>query len=221
MGWRMKGAWPLKVVLVLICIRILSTGITRGVNFTVRVLLLSLRLFASTVRRSGRSLFCPLRSSSLPPLSPGCSLSLIVAIASSTFIYFCAFRIISAIVLGGFFASEATRSLDLSPALKVVSCTLLSTSSTSSVSRVKGFMYNLRVSFSPCLIVSRWSAGLLGRYPPMKWRRKALLNCLKLSIDDVGNLVNHSLAAPLRVVGKERHSISSGGCWRPNVILKV
>ena len=46
----------------------------------------------------------------------------------------------------------------------------------------------------------------------MKWRRKALLNCSKLSIDDVGNLVNYSLAAPLRVVGKERHSISSGGC---------
>ena len=45
--------------------------------------------------------------------------------------------------------------------------------------------------------------------------------CLKLSIDNVGNLVNHSLAAPLRVVGKERHGISSGGCWRPNVVLKV
>ena len=29
---------------------------------------------------------------------------------------------------------------------------------------------------------------------------------------DVGNFVNHSLAAPLRVAGKERHSISSGDC---------
>ena len=29
---------------------------------------------------------------------------------------------------------------------------------------------------------------------------------------DVGNFVNHSLAAPLRVAGKERHSISSRGC---------
>ena len=55
----------------------------------------------------------------------------------------------------------------------------------------------------------------------MKWHRKALLNCSKLSIDDVGNLMSHSLAAPLRVVGKKRHSISSGGCWRPNVVLKV
>ena len=54
----------------------------------------------------------------------------------------------------------------------------------------------------------------------MKCRRKALLNCSKLSIDDVGNLVNHSLAAPLRVVGKERHRISFGGYLRPNVVLK-
>ena len=55
----------------------------------------------------------------------------------------------------------------------------------------------------------------------MKWCKKALLNCSKLSTDDVGNFVNHSLAAPLRVVGKEWHSISLGGCWRPSVVLKV
>ena len=82
-------------------------------------------------------------------------------------------------------------------------------------------MYDLRVSFSPCLMVSKWSAGLLGHCPPMKCHKKVLLNCSKLSTDDVGNFVNHSLAAPLRVVGKERHSISSGGCWRPSVVLKV
>ena len=41
----------------------------------------------------------------------------------------------------------------------------------------------------------------------MKWRRKVLLNCSKLSMDDVGNFVNHSLTAPLRVVGKEQCSI--------------
>ena len=173
------------------------------------------------VRRSGRSLFCPLRLSSFLPLFPDFSSSLITATASSAFIYFCTFRSISAIVLRGFFASEATRSLDRNPALKVVSCTLSSASFTSKVSRVKRFTYNLRVSFSPCLTVSRWSAGLLGRCTPMKWRRKALLNCSKLSTDNVGNLVNHSLTAPLRVVGKELHSISSGGCWRPNVVLKV
>ena len=55
----------------------------------------------------------------------------------------------------------------------------------------------------------------------MKWRRKALLNCSKLSMDKFGNFVRHSLAAAFRVVGNERHSISSGGCWRPNVVLKV
>ena len=82
-------------------------------------------------------------------------------------------------------------------------------------------MYDLKVTFSPCLIVSRWSAGLFRHCPLTKWRRKKLPTCSKLSMDDVGNLVNHSLAAPLRVVGKERHKISSGGCWRPRVVLKV
>ena len=143
------------------------------------------------------------------------------AIASSAFMYFFAFRSISAIVFGVFFASKATSSLDFSPALKFVNCTLLLASSISKVYRVNLFTYNLRVSFSPCLMVSKWSAGLLGRCPPMKWRKKELLSCSKLSLDDVGNLVNHSLVTPLRVVGKDRHNISSGGCWRPNVVLKV
>ena len=51
--------------------------------------------------------------------------------------------------------SEAMRSLDLSSALKVVSCTLSSASSTSKVSQVKRFTFDLRVSFSPCLMVSK------------------------------------------------------------------
>ena len=55
----------------------------------------------------------------------------------------------------------------------------------------------------------------------MKWRRKKLLNRSKLSMDEFGNFVNHSLAAAFRVVGNERHSISSGGGWRPNIVLKV
>jgi len=104
-------------------------------------------------------------------------------------------------------------SLDFNPALKVVSYTLSSASSTSKVSRVKRITYDLRVSFSPCLMVSKWSVGLSGRYPLMKWRRKELPNCSKLSMDNVGSLVNHSLATPLRVVGKEQHSISLGGYW--------
>ena len=70
-------------------------------------------------------------------------------------------------------------------------------------------------------MVSKWSASLFGHCPPTKWRRKELPSYSKLSMDDVGNLVNHSLATPLKVVGKEWHNISSGGCWRPRVILKV
>ena len=70
-------------------------------------------------------------------------------------------------------------------------------------------------------MVSKCSAGLFGHCTLTKWQRKELLSCLKLSINDVGNLANHSLATPLRVVGKERHRILLGGCWRPCVILNV
>ena len=135
--------------------------------------------------------------------------------------YFCAFKSISAIILRGFFVSETMNSLDFIPALKVINYTLSLASSTSKVSRVKCFTYDLMVSFSPCLMVSKWSTGLLRRCPPTKWCRKAFLNCSNLLMDEFGNFVNHSLAVPLRVVGKEQHSISSGDCWRPNVILKV
>ena len=40
-------------------------------------------------------------------------------------------------------------------------------------------------------------------------------------MNNIGSLVNHSLAAPLRVVGKEWHNISSMGYWRPRVVLNV
>ena len=148
-------------------------------------------------------------------------MSFITVKASSVFMYFYAFKSIFATVFGGFFASKTTNSLDFNPTLKVVSCILSLASFTSKVSRVKRFMYDLRVSFSPYLMVNKWSAGFLGHYPPTKWCRKELLNYSKLSMDDVGNFMNHSFAAPLRVVRKERHSISSGGCWRPSVVLKM
>ena len=38
---------------------------------------------------------------------------------------------------------------------------------------------------------------------------------------EMANLLNHTHAAPLRVVGKERLKISSGGCCRLKFILKV
>ena len=150
--------------------------------------------------------------SSFLPFSLDFSTSFIAAKASSAFMYLCAFKSISAIIFGGFFASETTNPLDFNPALKVVSCTLSSTLLTSKVSQVKRFLYDLKVSFSLCLMVSKWSAGLLKHCPPTKWRKKELPNCSKLSIDDVGNFVNHSLVAPLKVVGKEWYSISLRGC---------
>ena len=150
----------------------------------------------------------------LPSFFTGLFLICIAAKTSSAFIYFCAFRSIFAIVLGGFFASETTNSLDFNLALKVVNCTLSSASSTFKVSQVKRFMNDLRVSFSLCLMVSKWSVGRFRCCPLTKLHRKALPNCSKISIDDVGNFMNHSLAAPLRVVGKERHSISSRGCLK-------
>ena len=70
-------------------------------------------------------------------------------------------------------------------------------------------------------MVSKWSSCLLGCCLLTKWRTKALPSYSKLSIEDVGSLVNHSLAAPLRVVGNERHRISLRGYWRPRVVLKV
>ena len=47
-------------------------------------------------------------------------------------------------------------------------------------------------------------------YPPCEVKYR-LQNGVS-TIDDVDSFVNHSLAASLRVVGKERHRISSGGC---------
>ena len=122
----------------LISVKIWSTGIINGVNFSGQGFLSSLLLFPSSFRRSTRSLFCPLRSSSFSFFfSLVLSTPSMAAKASSAFMYFYAFNNASGIVLGGFLAREAIKSLDFNPALKVVSCTLLSVSSTSSIPRVK------------------------------------------------------------------------------------
>lgn len=55
----------------------------------------------------------------------------------------------------------------------------------------------------------------------MKWCIRELPSCSKFSMDDVASFLNHTRAAPLRVVGKEWHKISFGGCCRIKVILKV
>ena len=103
----------------------------------------------------------------------------------------------------------------------MVNCTLSFTSSTSRTSLVNRFTYDLRGSLYPCLMVSRWPAGLFWRCTSTKWHTKELPSCSKLSMDDVASLLNHTHIAPLRVVGKEQHKISSGGCCRLRVILKV
>ena len=54
----------------------------------------------------------------------------------------------------------------------------------------------------------------------MKWCTKELPSCSKLSLDEVASLQNHTRAAPLRVVGKERLKISFGVYYRLKVILK-
>ena len=84
---------------------------------------------------------------------------------------------------------------------------------------MKCITYDLRVSFSPCLMVSRWYAGLFGRCPPTKWGTKELPNCSKLSMDDVGSLLNHTHSAPLRVVGMIMYLVR--GLLKTRVVLKV
>ena len=55
----------------------------------------------------------------------------------------------------------------------------------------------------------------------MKWHTNRLLSWSKSSIEDCANLLNHTQAAPLRVVGKDWHTILSRVCYRLKVILKV
>ena len=200
----------------------LLTSITKGMNFSVRGILLSLCFLSSKlVWQSFLSLLHPLQSSLALSLSFGMLSSLIAARASSAFIYFWAFSSILAIVFGGLLARAVTNSLNFNPALKVINCTLSSTSSTSRTSLVKHFTCDLRGSLSPCLMVSRWFTGLFWCYPPTKWHTKELPSCSKFSMDDITSLLNHTCATPLKVVWKEQHKISSGGCWRLKVILKV
>ena len=55
-------------------------------------------------------------------------------------------------------------------------------------------------------------ASLTSKMEAMEVETSKLKQSLIESMGKVGNFVNHSLVAPLRVVGKERHIISSGGC---------
>ena len=63
--------------------------------------------------------------------------------------------------------------------------------------------------------------GLLRFWPPIKCQTNKSLNYLKFAIDDTGSLLNHTLMAPLSVVGKDLHITSSGVCCRFSIILKA
>ena len=40
-------------------------------------------------------------------------------------------------------------------------------------------------------------------------------------MEDAGNLLNHTLAAPLKVAGKDLQMTSSRVCWRFKIVLKA
>ena len=117
--------------------------------------------------------------------------------------------------------SATINSLDFKPALKVVSCTLSSALSTSRTSLLNRFTYVHSNSLSFWLIINRCFASLFYCYPPTKWHTNKLLSCSKSSMDDWANLLSHTRATSLKVIGKDMHWISSGVCCRLKVILKV
>ena len=55
----------------------------------------------------------------------------------------------------------------------------------------------------------------------MKWRTNELLNCSKSSMDDKAKLLNQTDVASLKVVKKDRHTISLEVWCKLKVVLKV
>ena len=131
--------------------------------------------------------------------------------ASSPFMYFCTLNRRFVTVVGRVFFREKKRSRLFNLAWKVVIITWLFASSISNTALLKHFTYSLRVSPSCCFTV-RYEMGLLWRWPPMKWQTKESLSCLKFTIDVVGSLLNHSLAAPLMVARNDMQITSFGVC---------
>ena len=100
---------------------------------------------------------------------------------------------------------EKTKSPGSNPAWKVVKVTWSLTSSTYSNSLLNRVMYYLSDSPSTCWMLKRWPVGFLCLFPPMKWWTKLLLSCSKSAIVHGVILLNHTLAAPFRVVGNALH----------------
>ena len=142
-----------------------------------------------------------------------------VVSASFPFIYFCALNNKSISEVSGVFPKEKTRPRLFNLTWKVVIITWLSALSISNTALLKCFTYSLKVSPSYFFTVSRYDVDVLWRWPPVKCQKKESLNCSKLAIDDVGSSLNHTLTAPLRVVGKDLHITLSRVCWRFNIVL--
>ena len=87
--------------------------------------------------------------------------------------------------------------------------TLSSVSLIKRASLLNRVTYNLKLSFSYCLMFNKLDENLLYLCPPMKCETKFLLNSLKVEMVLRAVLLNHTLASPLSVVGKTLHMILS------------
>ena len=59
------------------------------------------------------------------------------------------------------------------------------------------------------------------KLPPMKWQTNESLSCSKFATEDASNLLNHTLAALLRVAGKDLQITLFKVCWRFKIVLKA
>ena len=134
--------------------------------------------------------------------------------------YFWALQSNSATVFGGLLVIEKKKSLGSNPAWKVVRMTWSSASSTCSSSLLNWVTYCLSDSHFACWMLRRWPIGFLCLCPSMKWQTKPLLSCSKSAIVPRGILLNHTLAAPVSVVGNALHIISSGVIYSNISVLK-
>ena len=77
---------------------------------------------------------------------------------------------------------EKRNSPDYSPLVNTVTKTLSSASSIKRASLLKRVTYDLRLSFSCCLMFNRLVKDLLYLCPPIKWVTKCPLNSLKVEM---------------------------------------
>lgn len=216
---KLNGLGHFKAGSSFIRIRILSIGISKGVNFFLddasRLLLLALvseELSLWSLFLLCKSIFSYFFRLVTNPFAIN---------VSSPFIYFWALNSRSVIEVGGVFPQEKMKSGLFNLAWKFIIITWSSASSISNTALFKHFTYSFRVSLSFCFKISRYEVGLLCHWPPIKCQTKESLNCSKFAIDDADSLLNDTLVAPLRVAGKDLQITSSKVCWRFNIVLNA